>query len=86
MISLLEGLWGVLCVMDDIFVFGQSQEQHDSRLNAVLECLSTAGIIFNRSKCGFSKNQLIFLSHVIDQNNGSPNPSKTAAINPKVSF
>ena len=65
MSSLLEGLWEVLCVMDDILVFGQSQEQHDNRLNAVLECLSTAGITLNSSKCEFSKNQLIFLAMLL---------------------
>ena len=64
--------------MDDILIFGQSQAQHDIRLRTVLERLSTAGITLNSSKCEFSKNQLIFLGHVISQNGVS---SKTDAIN-----
>ena len=81
MSSLLDGLQGVLCVMDDILVFGQSQEQHDTRLDSVLNRLASSGITLNSIKCEFSKNKLIFLGHVIDRNGISPNPSKTAAIN-----
>ena len=81
MSSLLEGLQGVLCMVDDILFFGQSQAQHHTRLQAVLECLSTAGVSLNSSKCEFSKNQLVFLSHVITQSGVSADPSKTDAIN-----
>jgi len=80
MSSLLDGLQGVLCVMDDILVFGQSQEQHNTRLGSVLQRLSTSDITLNSKNCEFSKNKLIFLGHVIDQNGISPDPSKTAAI------
>ena len=67
--------------MDDILIFGQSQAQHDTRLQAVLERHSTAGVTLNSSKCEFSKNQLIFLGHVITQCGVSADPSKTEAIN-----
>ena len=74
----------MLCVMDDILSFSQSQSQHDIRLCAVLECLSTAGITLNSRKC---ENQLIFLGYVLTQNGVSLDPSKTNAIsqmeNPK---
>ena len=80
MSCLLEGLQGVLCVMDNIIVFGKSQQEHDSRLHTVLSCLSSSGITLNRAKCEFSKNRLIFLGHVIDPQGISPDPSKTTAI------
>jgi len=78
---LLDGLQGVLCVMDDIIVFRQNQEQHDTRLDSVLQRLSTSSITLNSNRCEFSENKLIFLGHVINQNGISPDPSKTAAIN-----
>ena len=80
MSSLLEGLQGVLCVMDDIIVFGTSQQEHDCRLHTVLTRLSSAGITLNSDKCEFSKNSLIFLGHVINPQGISPDPNKTAAI------
>ena len=58
-----------------------SLAQYDTRLQAVPERLSTAGVTLNSSKCEFSKNQLIFLSHVITQSVVSADPSKTEAIN-----
>ena len=35
--SLLEGLPGVLCVMDDILIFGTTEQEHNSQLQAVLK-------------------------------------------------
>jgi len=81
MSSLLDSLQEVFCVMDDILVFRQSQEQHDTRLDSVLNRLSSSGITLNSTKCEFSKNKLIFPGHIIDQNGISPDPCKTAAIN-----
>jgi len=78
MSSLLEGLQGVLCVMDDILICGQSQAQHNTTLHAVLERLSTAGVTLNSSKCEFSKT---FLAHVITQSGVPADPSKTEVIN-----
>ena len=78
---LLDGLQGVLCDMDDILAFRQSYEQHDARLDSILNCLFSLGITFNSTKCKFSKNMLIFLCHVIDQNGISPDSSRTAATN-----
>ena len=80
MSSLLERLQGVLCVMDDIIVFGKNQEEHDSRLHTVLTRLSLSGITLNSEKCEFSKNRLTFLGHIIDSQGISADPSKTAAI------
>ena len=78
--SLLEGLPGVLCVMDNILIFGTTRQEHNSRLQAVLKCLSSAGITLNSRKCEFCKTNLTFLGHVIDQRGITANPNKTAAI------
>ena len=65
--SLLEGLPEVLCVMDDILIFGTTRQEHNSQLQAVLKCLSSAGITLNSRKCEFCKTGLMFLGCVIDQ-------------------
>ena len=36
MSTILEGLQGVLCLIDDILIFGKDKEQHDERLLAAL--------------------------------------------------
>ena len=35
--TMLVGLQGVLCLMDDVLVYVQDQEEHDQRLEAVLQ-------------------------------------------------
>ena len=51
MSSILEGLEGVLCLMDDVLIFGKDQKEHDSRLTAALEKIQAAGVTLNKDKC-----------------------------------
>ena len=43
MSSILAGTPGVVCMIDDILVYGRNQEEHDKRLEAVLERIQEAG-------------------------------------------
>ena len=62
------------------FSFWHNQTRHNSRLQAVLKRLSSAGITLNSRKCEFCKTSLTFLGHVIDQRGITADPNKTAAI------
>jgi membrane protease subunit (stomatin/prohibitin family) len=66
--------------MDDILVFGASQEENDGRLENVMRKLSEAGIALNSAKCEFSKDRITFVGHVIDRNGIQPDPKKVSAI------
>jgi len=81
MSTVLDGLVGVLCLMDDILIFGKDQKEHDARLTAALERIQAAGVTLNKDKCEFNKTTLTFLGHTIDGKGISPDPQKTAAIN-----
>ena len=80
MSTILEGLAGVLCLMDDILIFRKDQNEHDTRLTAALERIQAAGVTLNKEKCEFNKTSLTFLGHSIDEKGISPDPHKTAAI------
>ena len=80
MSEILDGLSGVVCHVDDVLVSGKDQEEHDSRLNSVLQKIQAAGLTLNRGKCQFSCSKIVFLGHVIDANGISPDPQKTEAI------
>ena len=41
--KLLEGLDGVVCLIDDVFIFAADKEEHDLRLRAVLNRMAEAG-------------------------------------------
>ena len=77
---ILAGLEGVECQMDDILVFGNSYEQHDERLEAVLRCLEEHGVTLNLEKCEFAKENVGFLGHVIGKDGIQADPSKVEAI------
>eukprot|EP00731_Ephydatia_muelleri_P028828 Em0020g472a len=80
MSEILDGLDGVLCQIDDILIFGNNQHQHDIRLMAALDRIEKAGVTLNPTKCVFSRRQIQFLGHIIDQKGVHPDPDKTSAI------
>ena len=78
--SLLTGLEGVLCLIDDVLVFGANRKDHDNRLDAVMQRLQMAGITLNQSKCTFLKDQVKFLGHVVNKDTIQADPEKISAI------
>nr|XP_058971272.1 uncharacterized protein K02A2.6-like [Pocillopora verrucosa] len=77
---ILGGQQGVVCLMDDIVVFGKNQEEHDERLVQTLTRLKAAGVTLNKDKCQFSKSQIDFLGHRIGVNGVESSPEKVEAI------
>uniref|UniRef100_A0A3B3DHQ9 ribonuclease H n=1 Tax=Oryzias melastigma TaxID=30732 RepID=A0A3B3DHQ9_ORYME len=75
-----NGLEGVLCHMDDILMWGKTQEEHDVRLHALLEKAQKAGITLNIDKCEFTCHTVKFLGHVITAAGVQPDPEKTSAV------
>uniref|UniRef100_A0A3P8NB56 ribonuclease H n=1 Tax=Astatotilapia calliptera TaxID=8154 RepID=A0A3P8NB56_ASTCA len=80
MSQLLEGLEGVVCQMDDILVYADTQTQHDKRLIAVLERLTKAGLTLKSEKCEFAKTSIKFLGQIIDTTGVKADPEKVKAV------
>lgn len=78
--TLLAGLPGVLCQMDDVLIFGSTQEEHDERLESVLQRFEKANMTLNDEKCEFSRDKITFVGHVIDASGVRPDPRKVEAI------
>jgi len=55
MSSVLQGLPGVVCMMDDVLIFGKDQSEHDAHLETVLKCLVSTSVTLSPNKCKFSK-------------------------------
>lgn len=79
MSAVLEGAEGVVCLMDDVLVYGRSTQEHDSRLRIVLSKLQAANVTLN-DKCEFSKTSIKFLGHTIDENGIHPDLEKIQGI------
>ena len=78
--SILHGLEGMLCLIDDVLVFGRDREEHDQRLLAALQKIEAAGATLNPEKCEFGKTSLKFLGHIVNREGIRADPDKTAAI------
>ena len=74
MSTLLEGIDGVVCLMDDILIHGTTQDEHDSRLMEVLRRLEAAGVTLNKEKCEFSQKQVPFLGQIVNHSGIRPDP------------
>uniref|UniRef100_A0A8C6M7K5 Gypsy retrotransposon integrase-like protein 1 n=1 Tax=Nothobranchius furzeri TaxID=105023 RepID=A0A8C6M7K5_NOTFU len=80
MSQLLEGLDGVVCQMDDILVYADTQTQHDKRLVAVLERLTKAGVTLKSEKCEFAKTSIKLLGQILDTTGVKADLEKVKAV------
>ena len=58
MSHMLSGLQGVVCMMDDVLVFGKTEGEHDQQLMAVFDRIKKAGATLDAEKCEFSVNKV----------------------------
>ena len=67
-------------MMDDVLVYGATQEEHDLRLKKVLQWIQDSGMTLNAEKCKFSCNRVKFLGHIVDEIGIHPDPEKIQGI------
>ena len=66
--------------MDHILVFGDTHEQLEQRLEAVLKSIEDKGIRLNIEKCEFTKEKIHFLGYLNGKDGLEADPSKVEAI------
>ena len=76
----LQGMDGVVCLIDDVLIAGKTKEDHDARLTAVLTRISKSGLTLNKPKCMFGATQIRFLGQLVDQSGARPDPDKVQTI------
>ena len=77
--TILEGLEGVIQIKDDLVVHGRGQE-HDDRLEKVLERLMEYGLTLRKNKCQFGVEEVIWFGMVFSKQGMSPDPEKVKTI------
>lgn len=80
MTKILSGLKGVKCYLDDVIIYGPSQEEHDANLKAVMKRIQEAGLQLNKEKCLFSQTTLTFLGHRLSPEGLQPSDGHVTAI------
>ena len=78
--SILQGISGVICYIDDILITGKSDEQHLKALEEVLKRLDHHGLVLEKEKCFFFKDQVEYLGHIVDALGVHTTPDKLQAV------
>ena len=78
--ELLRGLEGCEPIMDDTIIYGKTIEEHDQRLEAVLNRIKASGLRLNKKKCHFRQKEVKFFGHVISADGIRPDPEKVLAV------
>lgn len=78
--DLLRDLPGVSLYMDDILIYGSTEEEHDERLQQVMNVIQQSGLRLNKKKCVFRRQEIEFLGHLVTSSGVRPSPSKVKAI------
>ena len=78
--TILQGIPGVKCYIDDILVTGANDQEHLQNLEQVLERLSLQGMRLKKSKCSFLMPSVDYLGHRVDATGLHPSDEKLEAV------
>ena len=78
--SVYIGLPGVTGIADDMVIYSRTEEEHDRNLILFLETTRKNGLILNKKKLQFKKEEVSFFSHRWNSIGISPDPKKTESI------
>ena len=78
--SVYIGLPGVTGIADGMVIFGRNEEEHDRNLILFLETTRKNGLVLNKKKLQFKKEEVSFFGHRWNSTGISPDPKKTESI------
>ena len=78
--KVLAGLKGCDVIMDDILVWGQTQQEHDQNLAAVTKRIKELGLTLNEDKCQIRQKRVTFFGHQLSAEGITPSRQKVEAI------
>ena len=70
----------VLVFLDDILVYSKNEEEHEEHLRLTLQLLREHQLYAKLSKCGFYRDRIQYLGHIISEEGVSMDPEKIEAI------
>lgn len=70
----------VVNFIDDIMIFGATEQEHDRALEKVLSVLKSRNVLLNHDKCIYKVNELEFLGHLMTPQGIRPASSKIEAL------
>ena len=78
--TVLAGIDGQVNISDYIIVYGKDKDEHDARLERVVQRLGECGLTLNAAKCQFNLDKLTFVRMVLSGNGISCSAEKVKAV------
>lgn len=75
-----EDLQGVMAIVDDILIYGKTEQEHDENLRAMLQRSRERGVKLNPEKSVVCATEVSYFGHLITKDGVKPDPAKIAAI------
>jgi hypothetical protein len=66
--------------MDDILIHRKTLEEHDARLQKVLNTIEKSGLKLNKDQCHIQKNELTYFGHTVGNKGVQPSTEKVKTI------
>ena len=80
MSEIFEDIQDVEVVVDDLLVWGETDEQHNKRLTQVLERAKQRNLKLNKAKCQIKQHEITYIGHILTKDGLKPDSKKTEAI------
>ena len=78
--EMFEDIEGIEVIVDDILVWGSTVEEHDARLERVLERTQERNLKLNKDKSQIRLKEISYVGHILSQDGIKPDPRKVQAI------
>ena len=75
-----DQLPSVITIHDDICIYGQTPEEHDSNLMQLMKTVGQNGVVFNSKYCNIWQPEINFYSAIFTSKGMKPDPTKVQAI------
>ncbi len=73
-------LKNILVFLDNIIVFSETLEKHETRLLNVLFCLKEYGLKISLEKCRFFQTSVHYLGYIVSEHGAETDPEKVQAL------
>ena len=70
----------VLVFLDDLIIFSETQEEHETRLLNVMNRLKEYGLKLSMEKCKFFQTSVKYLGHIVSEHGVKTDPQKIEAL------
>lgn len=70
----------VFVYLDDLIIFGKTQEEHEERLLKVLDRLKEVGLKISLDKCQFCQTKVRYVGHIVSAEGVAADPAKIESV------